>query len=66
MGLWILLVAAPVAVSTVVAVSACMLSSRRNRSLETPELHPGEDMNSADEACRTVCSAPASPSSRCP
>ena len=36
MSLWIIAVAAPVVVSTVVAVSACMLSSRRNRSLEMP------------------------------
>ncbi len=40
MNLWVLLVAVPVAVSTVVAVSACMLSSRCNRSLEMPEYVP--------------------------
>ena len=64
MGLWVLAVALPVAVSTVVAVSACMLSSRRNQSLERPQSRAAEKPVLEAESIMVGHKAPASPTTR--
>jgi len=64
MSIWVLAVAVPVALSTVVAVSACMLSSRRSRSLEMPMLRAAEESAPVADVRSGARSAPASPSSR--